>query len=267
MTQLRATLLALFFITLLGTVACGGSGGLGKPGPEQNPTAPKPTPATAAITPKAPDSGADVQPTTEPEVPLTALEDEAVDIMWKIIGRYGAADKGAVITAGKNGHRGLVPVLVEAAGRTFDPDLALEIARALEKITGESVGGDFVLVAPWFSWMSRQDPPQAELRGFDEWRSELLGSIDPSFRQFIYAGVPSRIPLWTVQWGGVVRDGIPPLEFPKTVSASEVDFLLPDEPVFGVTVNGESRAYPHRIMGWHELANDRLGGELITFVF
>ena len=46
-----------------------------------------------------------------------------------------------------------------------------------------------------------------------------------------------------------------------------VDFLNPDEPVFGVTINGESRAYPHRIMGWHELANDRLGGELITFVF
>ena len=46
-----------------------------------------------------------------------------------------------------------------------------------------------------------------------------------------------------------------------------MSFLNPDEPVFGVTINGESRAYPHRIMGWHELANDRLGGELITFVF
>jgi len=95
----------------------------------------------------------------------------------------------------------------------------------------------------------------------------VLGSIDPSFKDFFYADVPSTIPLWTIQWGGMVKDGIPPLEFPKTVPAGEVDFLNPDEPVFGVTINGESRAYPHRIMGWHGLANDWLGGELITFVF
>jgi hypothetical protein len=64
----------------------------------------------------------------------------------------------------------------------------------------------------------------------------------------------------------VVRDGIPPLEFPATIPGNEVDFLNPGEPVFGVTINGESRAYPHRILAWHELSNDRLGGELITFV-
>ena len=106
-----------------------------------------------------------------------------------------------------------------------------------------------------------------ELDGYDEWRSELLSTIDPSFRLFFYSDVPTRIPLWTVAWGGGVRDGIPPLEFPKTISGDQAGFLNPDEPVFGVTINGESRAYPHRIMGWHELANDRLGGELITFVF
>jgi hypothetical protein len=187
--------------------------------------------------------------------------------MWQMIGRYGAANEGAVIAAGRNGHAGLVPVLVEVAGRTFEPGLVLEIARALERITGESLGGDYVLTGPWFSWMSRQDPPQVMLAGFDEWKGELLATIDPSFKDFIYEDVPTRIPIWTVAWGGVVRDGIPPLEFPDTVPGNEVDFLNFDEPVFGVTINGESRAYPHRIMGWHELANDRLGGELITFVF
>ena len=115
--------------------------------------------------------------------------------------------------------------------------------------------------------MARQDPPQPELDEFDEWKGEFLAAIDPTFKEFIYKGVSARIPLWTIQRGGVIRDGISPLEFPKTVPASEVDFLTPDEPVFGVTINGESRAYPHRIMGWHELANDELGGELITFVF
>jgi hypothetical protein len=201
------------------------------------------------------------------DAPLSEQELEAVDIMWDMFGGYGSIDENAVRAAGRNGHPGLVPVLVEAAGRTFEPDLALEIAKSLESITGASVGGDFVLSGPWFSWMSEQEPPQVMLAGFDEWKGELLATIDPSFRNFLHKGVESRIPLWTVEWGGVVRDGIPPLEFPPTVDGSSVDFLNLSEPVFGVEINGESRAYPHRIMGWHELANDRLGGELITFVF
>ena len=65
----------------------------------------------------------------------------------------------------------------------------------------------------------------------------------------MYQDVPARIPIWSVQWGGVLHYGIPPIEFPKTVPGDEVNFLLTDEPVFGVTINGESRAYLHRIMG------------------
>ena len=187
--------------------------------------------------------------------------------MWQMLDQFGSPNEAAVIAAGRNGHMGLVPVLVEVGSRTYDPAAALTVAEALEAITGETVGGDFVLKAPWFSWMSRQNPPQVELDGFDEWRSELLSTIDPSFALFIYDDVQTRVPLWTIDWGGVVRDGIPPLEFPKTMPGNQVQFLNPDEPVFGVTINGESRAYPHRIMGWHELANDSLGGELITVVF
>jgi len=195
-------------------------------------------------------------------------EDEAVDIMWQVFSdAYGTIDKNAIRDAGRNGHLGLVPVLVEVASRTFEPELASEISDALEAITGDSVGGSFVLTEPWFQWMSRQDPPQAVLPEFDEWKGQVLGTIDPSFEEFLFSDVETRIPIWSVEWGGVVRDGIPPLEFPNVRPGNEIDFLNLDEPVFGVTVNGESRAYPHRIMGWHELANDRLGGELITFIF
>lgn len=42
----------------------------------------------------------------------------------------------------------------------------------------------------------------------------------------------------------------------------------PASPVFGVVVNGEARAYPQRILGWHELARDRLGGGIeLTVVY
>lgn len=265
----RAAQLLVFLLLSSAVIACSESEGLKRPDPSPADT------SALANTDNAGDStesgsftsSTAALPAESPKTTLTVQEQEAIDIMWEMFGGFGRVHESAVIAAGLNGHPGLVPVLVEAAARTFEPGLALEIAMALERITGDSVGGEFVLVEPWFSWMSRQDPPQAELRGFDEWKGELLGTIDPNFKQFIYSGVPTRIPLWTVEWGGVVRDGIPPLEFPKTVPAAEVDFLLPDEPVFGVTINGESRAYPHRIMGWHELSNDVLGGELITFVF
>ena len=186
--------------------------------------------------------------------------------MNSIFTRDRQVNLGAVVQAGVSGHPGLVPVLVEAAGRTFDPDIALDIARSLEKLTGERIGGDYVLVAPWYTWLGNQ-PEFDELPGFDLWKGGLYGRIDPAFRDFFYEDVPRRIPLWTVQWGGVVKDGIPPLENPLAVKADSAGYLLPDELVFGVVINGEARAYPHRIMGWHEMANDVLGGKPISVVF
>jgi len=253
---LKTAALSVALSAIALATACG-SGGLTRPDP--TPTA-RPTQSDIPVE-QTPDRSAAAEST------VSVQESEAQDIMWKIIDGYGTFDENAVRAAGRNGHPGLVPVLVEIASRTFEPSLALEISKALESITGTTVGGEFVLVGPWFSWMSRQDPEQVVLNEFDEWKGQLLGTIDPSFREFLYSDVETRIPLWTVEWGGVVRDGIPPLEFPDVRAAKEVDFLNLDEPVFGVTINGESRAYPHRIMGWHELANDRLGGELITFVF
>jgi hypothetical protein len=271
MTSKRLIFLVFLLTSLTSVVACASlEDSAASAVPEIDAASPIDAPVDESATTAHVEPAAEVVlPTTtaNPESNLTLEEAQAVKIMWKMFGGSGGINEGAVVAAGVNGHPGLVPVLVEAASRTFEPELALEIARALERITGDTVGGEFVLTAPWYAWMSRQDPPQVELPEFDEWLGEVLGTIDPSFKEFFYREVSSDIPLWAVTWGGVVRDGIPPLEFPDFVPGHRVDFLNPDEPVFGVTINGESRAYPHRIMGWHELANDRLGGELITFVF
>ena len=173
---------------------------------------------------------------------------------------------GAVASAGAIRHLGLVPVLVEAASRTYDYPTALEIADSLQRVTGERVGGDFVLVAPWFEWMAQQEELQ-ELPGFGAWKGEIYAVIDPSFRDFFYKGVKHTVPLWSPMWGGVRKDGIPPLENPKVIPAAEAGYLEADEPVFGTVINGEARAYPWRIMAWHELANDIVGGRHISVVF
>lgn len=49
------------------------------------------------------------------------------------------------------------------------------------------------------------------------------------------------------------------LDDPKMVKASEAAFLDDKDYILGVTVNGESRAYPTRFVWWHHFINDRVG--------
>ncbi len=75
-----------------------------------------------------------------------------------------------------------------------------------------------------------------------------------------------------VSWGGVLIDDraydttdelcncIPAADNPKVTSAEEATWLDDDDIVFGITINGESRAYPRRIMEVREMVNDTLGG-------
>jgi len=60
--------------------------------------------------------------------------------------------------------------------------------------------------------------------------------------------------------GGPPRDGIPSIDNPKFVPLSEIDDIAPTEPVIGLEVNGVARAYPLRVLTWHEIVNDQIGG-------
>ena len=64
-----------------------------------------------------------------------------------------------------------------------------------------------------------------------------------------------------IQSGGPPRDGIPALFEPKTLPAKWVDFLNDDDQVLGVFHNAIARAYPTRILSWHELVNDDFNGD------
>lgn len=66
----------------------------------------------------------------------------------------------------------------------------------------------------------------------------------------------TTIPLDQIMGGGPPRDGIPALTSPKFVAGKDVRFVQPDEQVLGVVLNGVAKAYPTRILSWHELVND-----------
>ena len=59
--------------------------------------------------------------------------------------------------------------------------------------------------------------------------------------------------------GCPVRDCIPALKQPKMESVAEASMWLKDEEVvLGVDIEGKQRAYPVKIMNWHEIVNDRV---------
>jgi hypothetical protein len=60
--------------------------------------------------------------------------------------------------------------------------------------------------------------------------------------------------------GGPPKDGIPSIDDPKFAAVSAITDLAATEPVVGLTVNGDARAYPLRILTWHEIVNDVVGG-------
>ena len=61
------------------------------------------------------------------------------------------------------------------------------------------------------------------------------------------------------------RDNIRPIYEPKFETVfSAVDWLLDTEPLIVVEVNGKAKAYPQRILLWHEVVNDVIGGRPIA---
>ena len=72
------------------------------------------------------------------------------------------------------------------------------------------------------------------------------------------------IPINEVKDGGPGKDGIPSIENPKFIDAQNQNFLNDDDLVIGVNYNGETKAYPHGILNWHEIVNDKFNNESIT---
>lgn len=58
---------------------------------------------------------------------------------------------------------------------------------------------------------------------------------------------------------GPRRDQIPPIHEPRFVAIDRAD-IGENEPVIGLIIDGDARAYPLRILLWHEIVNDTVAG-------
>jgi len=103
---------------------------------------------------------------------------------------------------------------------------------------------------------------------YADFKAYLYGALDPAFYQYFYErGSQAKIRLDEIIWGGVRQDGIPPLNLPIMMAASQATYLSDTDVVFGLVINGEARAYPKRILAWHELFTDDIGEQSIAGVY
>ena len=76
----------------------------------------------------------------------------------------------------------------------------------------------------------------------------------------------ASVPITAIQRGGPPRDGIAAIDRPIFVSAAQAPLSATDR-VLGVAINGIARAYPVRILNWHEVVNDRFGARAVAITY
>ena len=96
-------------------------------------------------------------------------------------------------------------------------------------------------------------PPEARINAdyFDyAWRTDFSRHV---------------VPYEEVRFLGLRRDAIAPIYEPVVEEAQQANaWMLELEPVIAVEVGGEARAYPQKVLMFHEVVNDVVGGEPIA---
>ena len=195
---------------------------------------------------------------------LLALPSSAQEPYAPLRGLLSASDgerRAAARELAESKDSSLVPGLVDAL--FFLPKARrAEALAALEALTGERAGDRY---HDWVELVARR-PDLRPREGYAEWKGELFARIDPRYREILLQQ-PARLRLEEIVWGGVPPEGIPALDRPRAVPASQAGYLEDGERVFGASLGGEQRAYPLRILGWHEMVNDVVGGEPVTLSY
>jgi hypothetical protein len=76
-----------------------------------------------------------------------------------------------------------------------------------------------------------------------------------------------RVPAEHILPGGPKRDAIASVDAPRFASLEEATWVLAENPVIGVSLEGESHVYPVHLIERHQIVNDVLGGEPIAVTY
>ena len=159
-------------------------------------------------------------------------------------------------------HDAYTPMILEVWRVSQDAGFNSFLLLLLQEKTGQDLGLDR---DAWFEWVWQQEfdlHPQ-----YADFKAALYSRIDPVFQRYFDSRYAATIRLDEIRWGNVTQDGIPPLRGPRMISSARADYLADTDVVFGIEINGHARAYPKRILGWHELVVDDVDGIQVAGVY
>jgi len=107
--------------------------------------------------------------------------------------------------------------------------------------------------------------PASTIVSTSEKNLESVTSSDEEI--MITNGQKHLIPLDKIKGGGPPKDGIPSIDDPKFVDASDANFISDSDTVIGLEINGEVKAYPLFILVWHEIVNDKVGDTPVAVTY
>ena len=157
-------------------------------------------------------------------------------------------------------------------GLRFTRAPAAPLLEVLRKLTGQTSGSKWSRWGDWMLWQEAH-PEIVPHESFIDFKREMFLTIDANFEGFLKPRYlkrdKMRIRLEEIAWGGVRKDGIPSLDAPELVSVSDpkAQYMADSDLVFGISINGDTRAYPLRIMGWHEMFNAVIGGVPVALAY
>ncbi|MEM7444080.1 MAG: DUF3179 domain-containing protein [Pseudomonadota bacterium] len=193
-------------------------------------------------------------------------EQQALDYSLNLIFSNLATAREALAALTAEEDPGLSHAVIHAMRFSLLPRSSLQAA--LESMV-QSELDDEEAPQEWFEWMlwreQRDDLPVHP--SYAEFQRQMFARIDPRFLQFLPPDAAHDIRLEEIVWGGVSVDGIPALTNPTLIEAAAADYLSGDDLVFGVEINGDARAYPLRILNWHEMFNDVIGGVPVSLAY
>ena len=181
--------------------------------------------------------------------------------------RGGGGSGGGAGTASITGGRGAggggggsnLPTLGTLPRQHPSTKARARLLRFLEEHTGQDFGDD---LRAWRRW--HWNLPYEPHPGYAAFKAALYGRVDESLGLFFKVGGEATVRLDEIDFSGRPPSRIPMLDHPKHVPASEAGHVEDKHTVFGLEVRGKARAYPRRILAWHELTRDRLGETEIT---
>lgn len=252
--------LLLISLLLLFLVAC-----------QQGEAEPEPTdiPATKISPPTdepEPEPTEESEPEEQAATTTGAISDEELaDLYEDLLSRSGSRTQDALVRIASSQDQRFTSVLIEMLrgsqlGIIFGPtDMYGE---TLERLTGQEYGANWGDWIEWYGTTDLEPPP-----GFTGFKGRMLSTIDEQFADFLNDDAPSNIRVEEIQWGGVIVDGIPALDNATMIEADKATYMNGEDAVFGISINGDARAYPLRILDWHEMANDVVGGVPVSLAY